>query len=70
MDRRRPAIVNALRQAGRRRVVLVPLILDSRYRLTAVLWRDGGYSERARSGRGSGVRIGQDWEKLTRRASK
>src|SRR5580700_4541702 len=26
-----PAIVNALRQAGRRRVVLVPLILDSRY---------------------------------------
>src|ERR1700719_3108641 len=28
-----PAIVNALRQAGRRRVVLVPLILDSRYRL-------------------------------------
>src|SRR6266481_2905645 len=28
-----PAIVSALRQSGRRRVVNVPLILDSRYRL-------------------------------------
>jgi len=61
-----PAIVNALRQAGRRRVVLVPMILDSRYRLLEYSGATAATPNEPEVEAALGVRIGQDWEKLTR----
>jgi len=60
-----PAIVNALRQAGRRRVVLVPLILDSRYRLLEYSGATAATPNEPEVEAALGTRIGQDWEKLT-----
>ena len=60
-----PAIVNALRQAGRRRVVLVPLILDSRYRLLEYSGATAATPNEPEVEEALGTRIGQDWEKLT-----
>jgi D-glycero-beta-D-manno-heptose-7-phosphate kinase len=60
-----PAIVNALRQTGRRRVVLVPLILDSRYRLLEYTGVTAATPNEPEVEAALGVRIGQDWEKLT-----
>src|ERR1700735_2825810 len=59
-----PAIVNALRQAGRRRGVLVPLILDSRYRLLEYSGVTAATPNEPEVEAVLGVRIGQDWEKL------
>src|SRR3981081_2514450 len=60
-----PAIVNALRQAGRRRVVPVPLILDSRYRLLEYSGATAATPNEPEVEAALGLRIGQDWEKLT-----
>ena len=60
-----PAIVNALRQAGRRRVVLVPLILDSRYRLLEYSGATAATPNEPEVESALGIRIGQDWQKLT-----
>ena len=49
-----PAIVNALRQAGRRRVVLVPFDPRLALPVAGVFRRNRGHSERARSGSGAG----------------
>jgi len=59
-----PAIVNALRQPGRRRVVLVPLILDSRYRLLEYSGATAATPNEPEVEAALGIRIGQDWEKL------
>src|SRR5580692_12004252 len=59
-----PAIVNALRQSGRRRVVLVPLILDSRYRLLEYSGATAATPNEPEVEAALGIRIGQDWEKL------
>jgi rfaE bifunctional protein kinase chain/domain len=61
-----PAIVNALRQAGRRRVVLLPLILDSRYRLLEYSGATAATPNEPEVEAALGVRIGQDWEKVTK----
>ena len=60
-----PAIVNALRQAGRRRVVLVPLILDSRYRLLEYSGATAATPNEPEVESALGIRIEQDWQKLT-----
>src|ERR1700733_1810669 len=60
-----PAIVNALRQTGRRRVVLVPLILDSRYRLLDYSGATAATPNEPEVEAALGIRIGRDWEKLT-----
>jgi rfaE bifunctional protein kinase chain/domain len=60
-----PAIVNALRQAGRRRVVLVPLILDSRYRLLEYSGATAATPNEPEVESALGIRIGQDWQKLS-----
>jgi len=60
-----PAIVNALRQAGRRRVVMVPLILDSRYRLLEYSGATAATPNEPEVEAALGTRIGQDWKKLT-----
>jgi rfaE bifunctional protein kinase chain/domain len=57
--------VNALRQPGRRRVVLVPLILDSRYRLLEYAGATAATPNEPEVEAALGVRIGQDWEKVT-----
>src|SRR3984885_2995274 len=59
-----PAIVNALRQPGRRRVVLVPLILDSRYRLLEYSGATAATPNEPEVEAALGVRIGQDWAKV------
>src|SRR3984893_17218616 len=59
-----PAIVNTLRQAGRRRVVLVPLILDSRYRLLEYSGVTAATPNEPEVEAVLGGRIGQDWKKL------
>jgi rfaE bifunctional protein kinase chain/domain len=59
-----PAIVNALRQTGRRRVVLIPLILDSRYRLLEYSGATAATPNEPEVEAALGVRIGRDWEKL------
>jgi rfaE bifunctional protein kinase chain/domain len=59
-----PAIVNALRQAGRKKVVRVPLILDSRYRLLEYAGATAATPNEPEVEAALGVRIGQDWEKL------
>ncbi len=60
-----PAIVNALRQTGRRRVVLVPLILDSRYRLLEYSGATAATPNEPEVEAALGIRIGENWEKLT-----
>ena len=59
-----PAIVNALRQDGRRRVANVPLILDSRYRLLEYAGATVATPNEAEVEMALGARIGQDWEKV------
>jgi len=60
-----PAIVNALRQSGRRRVVAVPFILDSRYRLLEYSGATAATPNEPEVEAALGIRIGQDWEKLS-----
>jgi rfaE bifunctional protein kinase chain/domain len=59
-----PAIVSALRQTGRRRVVLVPLIVDSRYRLLEYSGATAATPNEPEVEAALGVRIGQDWAKV------
>jgi rfaE bifunctional protein kinase chain/domain len=59
-----PAIVNALRQAGRRRVLPVPLVLDSRYRLLEYSGATAATPNEPEVEAALGIRIGQNWEKL------
>jgi rfaE bifunctional protein kinase chain/domain len=59
-----PAIVNALRQAGRRKVVFVPMILDSRYRLLEYSGATAATPNEPEVEAALGLRIGRDWEKL------
>jgi rfaE bifunctional protein kinase chain/domain len=59
-----PAIVNALRQGGRRRVVNVPMILDSRYRLLEYAGATAATPNEPEVEVALGARIGQDWEKV------
>lgn len=60
-----PAIVNALRQAGRKRSLQLPLILDSRYRLLDYAGVTAATPNEPEVEAALGARIGQDWEKLT-----
>src|SRR6266853_1260855 len=59
-----PAIVNALRQAGRKKITSVPLILDSRYRLLEYAGATAATPNEPEVEAALGVRVGQDWEKL------
>jgi D-glycero-beta-D-manno-heptose-7-phosphate kinase len=59
-----PAIVNALRQGGRRRVLNVPVILDSRYRLLEYAGATAATPNEPEVEVALGARIGQDWEKV------
>ncbi len=59
-----PAIVNALRQAGRRKIVLVPLILDSRYRLLEYSGATAATPNEPEVEAALGFRVGNDWQKL------
>jgi D-glycero-beta-D-manno-heptose-7-phosphate kinase len=59
-----PAIVNTLRQSGRRRAVNVPLILDSRYRLLEYAGATAATPNEPEVEAALGTRIGQDWEKV------
>jgi rfaE bifunctional protein kinase chain/domain len=59
-----PAIVNALRQAGRRKVVLVPLILDSRYRLLEYSGATAATPNEPEVEAALGFRVDDDWQKL------
>jgi len=61
-----PAIVNTLRQSGRRRIVNVPLILDSRYRLLEYSGATAATPNEPEVEAALGVRIGQDWQKVVR----
>src|ERR1700728_1448759 len=65
-----PAIVSALRQAGRRRVVLVPLIVDSRYRLLEYSGATAATPNEPEVEAALGVRIGQDWTKVRQAGEK
>src|SRR6202140_3229592 len=60
-----PAIVNALRQGGRRKVVNVPLILDSRYRLLEYSGATAATPNEPEGEGALGGRVGQDWMKLS-----
>jgi rfaE bifunctional protein kinase chain/domain len=60
-----PAIVNALRQAGRRRSVQVPLILDSRYRLLEYSGVTAATPNEPEVEAALDARIGENWERLT-----
>ncbi len=57
-----PALVNALREKGRRRSV--PLILDSRYRLLEYSGATAATPNEPEVEAALGVRIGQDWDKV------
>lgn len=59
-----PAIVNALRQAGRRRTP-VPMILDSRYRLLEYTGATAATPNEPEVEAALGIRVGQDWEKVS-----
>jgi len=59
-----PAIVNALRQPRRGRVLSLPLILDSRYRLLEYSGATAATPNEPEVEAALGVRIGHDWEKL------
>jgi D-glycero-beta-D-manno-heptose-7-phosphate kinase len=56
-----PALVNALRERGRRRTV--PLILDSRYRLLEYFGVSAATPNEPEVEAALGTRIGQDWNK-------
>jgi len=60
-----PAIVNALRQSGRRRAVALPFILDSRYRLLEYSGATAATPNEPEVEAALGIRIGQEWEKLS-----
>jgi D-glycero-beta-D-manno-heptose-7-phosphate kinase len=60
-----PAIVNALRQASRKRSVAVPLILDSRYRLLEYSGATAATPNEPEVEAALGIRVGQDWEKVS-----
>jgi rfaE bifunctional protein kinase chain/domain len=60
-----PAIVNALRQPGRRRVVMVPMVLDSRYRMLEYTGVTAATPNEAEVEAALGVRIGEDWKKVS-----
>jgi len=60
-----PAIVNALRQAGRRKTVTVPLIVDSRYRLLEYSGATAATPNEPEVESALNMRIGQDWQKVT-----
>jgi len=59
-----PAIANALRAAGRKRAVPVPLILDSRYRMLEYSGVTAATPNEPEVEAALGIRIGADWEKL------
>jgi rfaE bifunctional protein kinase chain/domain len=59
-----PAIVNTLRQPGRRRVVTVPMVLDSRYRLLEYSGVTAATPNEAEVEAALGVPIGEDWQKV------
>ena len=59
-----PAIVNALRQSGRRRAPLVPMILDSRYRMLEYTGATAATPNEPEVEAALGVRIGEDWGKV------
>jgi D-glycero-beta-D-manno-heptose-7-phosphate kinase len=59
-----PAIVNAVRAAGRKRAVPVPLILDSRYRMLEYSGVTAATPNEPEVEAALGIRIGEDWEKL------
>lgn len=61
-----PAIVNALRQSGRRRAPLVPMILDSRYRMLEYSGATAATPNEPEVEAALGVRIGDDWAKVTK----
>lgn len=61
-----PAIVNALRQSGRRRAPLVPMILDSRYRMLEYTGATAATPNEPEVEAALGVRIGEDWGKVTK----
>jgi rfaE bifunctional protein kinase chain/domain len=60
-----PAIVNALRQASRKRSVAVPLILDSRYRLLEYSGATAATPNEPEVEAALGIRVGRDWEKVS-----
>src|SRR6202140_5559218 len=60
-----PAIVNALRQGGRRKVVNVPLILDPRSRLLEYSGATAATPNEPEGEGALGGRVGQDWMKLS-----
>ncbi len=60
-----PAIVNAVRAAGRKRAVPVPLILDSRYRMLEYSGVTAATPNEPEVEAALGIRIGEDWEKLS-----
>jgi rfaE bifunctional protein kinase chain/domain len=60
-----PAIVNALRQPSRRRVVMVPMVLDSRYRMLEYTGVTAATPNEAEVEAALGVRIGEDWKKVS-----
>jgi D-glycero-beta-D-manno-heptose-7-phosphate kinase len=57
-----PALVNALREKGRRRIV--PLILDSRYRMLEYTGVTAATPNEPEVESALGTRIGQQWEKV------
>jgi rfaE bifunctional protein kinase chain/domain len=59
-----PAIVSALRQPQRRRVVLVPMIVDSRYRLLEYSGATAATPNEPEVEAALGVQIGEDWNSL------
>jgi rfaE bifunctional protein kinase chain/domain len=59
-----PAIVSALRQPSRRRVVLVPMVVDSRYRLLEYSGATAATPNEPEVEAALGVRIGEDWKNL------
>ena len=59
-----PAIVNTLRQGGRRRTVNVPLILDSRFRMLEYSGATAATPNEPEVEAALGLRIGQDWQKV------
>jgi D-glycero-beta-D-manno-heptose-7-phosphate kinase len=60
-----PALVNALRQSGRKKAVSLPLILDSRYRLLEYSGATAATPNEPEVEAALGIRIGPDWNKLT-----
>jgi D-glycero-beta-D-manno-heptose-7-phosphate kinase len=59
-----PALVNALRQPGRRKALAIPVILDSRYRLLEYSGATAATPNEPEVESALNVRIGKDWQKL------